>query len=209
MGDPPAQPFHLTARDHGVLATKDEDYVLLTWDHIKEVIASADYEGLTRQPSQLRAYMAWSSQVREEYGSTTNFLLQKRLRWTPLTSVDEDPALRFAMKNPVPFAARSDYRILLNDWPYGNEPGITHICVWLKTPLPVDSVKGALTAEGTAMVNAFIKNEIEQPLKVEDQDKVLWFKNYTSLQSIRTIDHVHVLIRGLDLSKIDKILEKP
>jgi hypothetical protein len=38
MVDPPAKPFHLTARDEAVLNLQDEDYVYLTWEHIKEVI---------------------------------------------------------------------------------------------------------------------------------------------------------------------------
>jgi hypothetical protein len=120
-----------------------------------------------------------------------------------------EQGLRFAIQNPVPFAARSDYRILLNDWPYGNETGIIHICVWLKTPLPVESVKGALTPEGTAMVDAFVKSDIERPLKIEGQDRVQWFKNYTVLQSIRAVDHVHVLIKDVDFLTVEQILEKP
>ena len=139
----------------------------------------------------------------------TNFLVQKRLYWEPLPSDDEDAPPKFAFENPVPFAARSDYRILLNDWPYGVTPDIKHICVWLKTPLPKDSVKGALTDEGTDMVNTFIKNKIEQPLGIEGQDKLQWFRNYTILQSIRSVDHVHVLLRGVDEELLDALLEKP
>lgn len=171
--------------------------------------ASGDLERLTRLPSQLRAYQAWSAQIKEEYGSTTNFLLQKRLYWKLLPAEGDEAPFKFEIANDVPFAARSDYRILLNDWPYGLEPCITHICVWLKTPLPVDSIEGALTPEGTAMVDKFIDEKIIRPLGAVGQDKVQWFKNYTVLQSIRSIDHVHVLIRNIDLQVIDRLLEKP
>jgi hypothetical protein len=164
---------------------------------------------LTRLPSQLAKYQTWANEIKEEYGSIVNFLLQKRLYWQPLPSDDPTATPKFATKNPTPFAERSDYRILVNDWPYGLEPGIKHICVWLKTPLPVDDIKGALTEEGFIMVNNFMKETFEKGLGLDGMDKVIWFKNYTATQSIRAVDHVHVLFRDVNGEVVDSVLEKP
>jgi len=203
------QAFQLTPEDNAVLKQTDAEYTLLSWDFIKAVIAEGDLAKLTRLPSQLVAYQKWSMQTKEEYGSTVNFLLQKRLYWQSIPSEDPDAPPRFVAKSATPFAERSDYRILINDWPYGLEPGIKHICVWLKTPLPVDNVKGALTAEGFAMVDDFVKETFEKGLGLEGMDKVIWFKNYFATQSIRVVDHVHILLRDVDNSLVDPILEKP
>jgi hypothetical protein len=198
-------PFHLTPTDLHILSQSDADYTLLTWSALKTIIAAQELEKLTRLPSQLRAYRDWSAKIRDKYGSTTNFLLQKRLYWEPILG----PELHFAIRNPVPFADREDYRILRNDWPYGNEPGIVHICVWLKTPLPSRADTGMLTEEGHAMVERFVKRTFEEGLGLVGRDQVIWFKNSTVLQSIRTIDHVHVLMRGVDDDVLKRILETP
>jgi hypothetical protein len=206
---PESQPFHLTDTDLQVLSMKDDEYTLLTWPRIKEILVIGDLELLTRLPSQLRLYRVWSAGTKVEYGTITNFLLKKRLYWEAIPSDKADEPPRFVCEDPVPFKARSDYRILLNDWPYGLAPDIRHVCVWLKTPLPVDTEKGALTEEGRVMVNDFVGEHITKALGVEGQDKVAWFKNYTVLQSIRAVDHVHVLLRDVDEKRLDAILEKP
>lgn len=126
-----------------------------------------------------------------------------------MLSPDSSSPPEFEYKSPIPFAERDDYRILINDWPYGLEPNLRHICVWLKTPLPVDNQLGALTAEGFEMVEKFVRETFDRPLGVEGDDKVVWFKNPTSIQSIRSVHHVHVLIRDVEFEAIQKIVEIP
>jgi hypothetical protein len=151
-------------------------------------------EELTRLPSDLRRYLAWSASTKEEYGNMTNFLLQKRLRWAPLPSSDPSTGPTFAVENPIPFASPKDFLVLQNDWPYGLSPGIRHICVWLKDRLPVDDIEGDLTKEGREMVQRFVN---ERFVKVLGPDRVLWFKNWARLQSVRGVEHFHVLVKDV------------
>jgi hypothetical protein len=147
--------------------------------------------------------------VREEFGSVTNFLLNERLRWNPLpSSSGPDAPFKFEVKNPVPFADRTDYRILRNDWPYGWEPNLTHVCVWLKAPLPVTGDTGQLTKEGEAMVERFVDETFVKGLGLEGQDKVQWFKNWTILQSVRAVEHCHVIFRDVDAETLDRVVER-
>jgi hypothetical protein len=106
------------------------------------------------------------------------------------------------------FAERSDYRILLNDWPYGVEPGIKHVCVWLKIPLETDEA-GGLTERGAEVAGRFVRMAFDVPLGVDGQDKVLWFQNPTAFQSVRAVSHLHVFVRGVDDEALDRILEHP
>lgn len=136
----------------------------------------------------------------------TNFLLQKRLYWEPKPSADPSAAPSFAYKDLAPFAERSDYRILVNDWPYGLVPGIKHICVWLKVRLPLRE-DGDLADDGKEMVEAFVDKTFVKGLGVEGQDRVQWFKNWAGLQSVRGIEHIHVLLRDVDEVQLENIVE--
>ena len=36
---------------------------------------------------------------------------------------------------------------------------------------------------------------------------MLWFRNYAGLQSVRAVEHVHVLLRGVDGSLLRRVVE--
>lgn len=138
-----------------------------------------------------------------------NFLMQERLKWDPVWLNDGKTEFRFDVKNPTPFADPSDYKILRNDWPYGLHKGITHICVWLKGRLPLDAETGDLNPEGRKMVVDFVQKEFVVKLGLQGQDRVLWFKNWAGLQSVRGLEHIHVLTRDVDNDVLAKVLDQP
>ncbi|UKZ81215.1 hypothetical protein TrVFT333_008987 [Trichoderma virens FT-333] len=179
-------PFPLTEVDKWVLSQSDEDYKLHDWDDLKHIIDTNDLGVLKRKPSDLRRYIAWTAETKAKYGTITEFILQNRLpkAWG---------LPPFTPESQVPFTAASDYKVLLNDWPYGLAPGITHIVVWSRTPIPTDPESGDLTAESRARVE-----------KAWGEQQVLWFKNWVALQSVRTLEHFHVLVRDVD----DDMLER-
>ena len=123
-----------------------------------------------------------------------NYICQRRLQW---------PMSGPVPKNPRPFADPEDYRILRNDWPYGLSPDISHLVVWLRTPIAVKSDEGHLTDESRALIEDFVQSKFVARL-AEDVDRfpnpeshVLWFKNWVGLQSVRALEHVHILVRDV------------
>ncbi|RDI86815.1 hypothetical protein Vi05172_g3023 [Venturia inaequalis] len=196
---PDVPAFNLTARDREILSQTDEEYHLQTWDDLKTIIANNALEELTRLPSDLRRYLAWSAGTKAKYGNMTNFLLKERLRWTPLPSSDQESGPTFEVENPIPFASTNDYLVLPNDWPYGLAPGIQHTCVWLKGRLPVDDTDGDLTDEGRKMVQQFVYDRF---VSVVGGERVLWFKNWANLQSIRGVEHFHVLLKDVSQEQL-------
>lgn len=195
-------PFALTAIDWVQLNLKDDDYTPHSWDNLRHLISTGQLDALKRWPSQLKAYLAWTAHVKAKYGSATAYLLTQRLLWEPLD--DESGAIAFNVRNVVPFADSEDFTILRNDWPYGHEEGIRHICVWLKQRLPVDE-RGALSEEGKRMVEEFVNDEFRVKAREEEKDsRIIWFKNTTNLQSVRSLEHLHVLVRNVD----DEILKQ-
>ena len=154
-------------------------------------------------------YRAWCRDIKARYGTVTDYIYQQRLRWTPAQTSSEftspdlaSPQLVFPVNNSTPFADPDDYKILWNDWPYGSlEPGVKHVVVWLKTPLAVDPQTGILSAEHRDLVEDFVESKFTNRLKEEGfsdaRDKVRWFKNGFDLQSVRALEHIHVLVKDV------------
>lgn len=110
----------------------------------------------------------------------------------------------FACSGSFPFAQPEDYKILRNDWPYGIVPGIVHLIVWSKIRLADQKPEGYLTPESNTLVQGFIQRTFVDSLVAvgidDSSDRVLWFRNWTGLQSVRGLEHVHVLLRDVPQS---------
>jgi hypothetical protein len=195
-------PFALTAIDWHQLGLTDAEFTPHSWSNLQHLISTNQLEELKRWPSALKAYLAWTAHVKEKYGSSLAYLLQQRLFWEPLE--DEAGALKFEVRDATPFASPEDFRILCNDWTYAFAPGIRHIVVWLKQRLPVDG-EGALNEEGRRQVSEFVEREFRRKVEeTEEGSRVIWFKNSTNLQSVRSLEHFHVLMRDVD----EEVLEQ-
>lgn len=152
---------------------------------------------LKRKPSDLRRYMKWTAETKAAYGSMTNFLLQHRLpkSWgsVPFTPASE-----------IPFNDPSDYTVLVNDWPYGLTPGITHFVVWTRTVIPTDPDTGDVTPESRRLIIDFVKTYFSDKLGPGGEERVMWFKNWVALQSVRALEHIHVLVKDADPAVISE-----
>ncbi|KXT15406.1 hypothetical protein AC579_2189 [Pseudocercospora musae] len=197
-------PFPLTAIDREVLTTRDEDYRRITWEDLRRIIANNTLEDLKRLPSDLRKYLAWSYNIKKQYGGITPYVIQERLLWKPRTL--SPPT--FEHISETPFHMRSDYAVLLNDWPYGFIPGIAHILVWSKTPIKTDDTRGDVTPESRHLIEQFVADYFIKELGEHGKDNVLWFKNWVSLQSVRGVDHVHVLVKDAPAELLEKWIER-
>ncbi|KAE8153772.1 hypothetical protein BDV25DRAFT_148778 [Aspergillus avenaceus] len=205
--EPPA--FNLTETDRWVLSQTDEEFILHDWEDLKSIIARNDLGILKRKPSDLVRYLAWTKETKARYGTITNYICQRRLGWhlpdtdtinTTNSTETTDSGPVFPFNNPIPFADPSDYKILRNDWPYGFTPGIAHIVVWLRTPVAVKEENGDVTEESRALIEAFVERTFVERLQREGfggSANVLWFKNWTALQSVRSLEHIHVLVRDV------------
>lgn len=190
----------LTPTDRENLAGGDENFKPHNWEDLKGIIAANDLAILKRKPSDLRRYIKWTNQTKDTYGSITAFILNERLHWET-SPAPSGGGPSFQCNNTVPFTDPNDYKILLNDWPYGFTPDVTHIVVWSKVRIPEQKPEGYLTPDSVALVEGFVQRTFIDPLssnraKADHQhDRVLWFRNWTGLQSVRGLEHVHVLVR--------------
>ncbi|KAL2863417.1 GIG1 family protein [Aspergillus lucknowensis] len=196
--EPPA--FYLTETDRQVLAQTDEEFIYHDWKDLQDIIARGNLGILKRKPSDLIRYLKWTNETKAQYGLITNYICLRRLGWQLPTETAADAPLPF--NNPIPFADPADYKILRNDWPYGLAKGISHLVVWLRTPIPVKDGEEVITEESRNLIDAFIERTFVARLAedkeirfVDPKSHVLWFKNYTALQSVRGLEHIHVLLK--------------
>ena len=131
-----------------------------------------------------------------------NFVCEERLHWTPSRIDPNDKGSGLEPQNHTPFANRADYKILRNDWPYATPPDISHLVIWLKTPFAVSKPEGHLLPEGRAQIEAFVHRTFAKPLEViygkDSESRILWFKNWSALQSVGTLEHFHCFVRGAE-----------
>ncbi|KAG6005063.1 hypothetical protein E4U21_000519 [Claviceps maximensis] len=189
--------FPLTAIDKWVLSQTDDEFIKHDWQDLKHIIETNQLSVLKRSPSDLRRYMSWTAETKAQYGSMTHYLLVNRLP----VSWGQPP---FTPESHIPFDKTSDYKVLLNDWPYGLERNITHLVVWTRTPIPTEDEKGDMTKESRALVADFVTRYFVDSLGDGGEQRVLWFKNWVALQSVRALEHIHVLVRDVD----DDMLER-
>ncbi|KAJ3563434.1 hypothetical protein NPX13_g8200 [Xylaria arbuscula] len=193
MGDLPTgavlaeAPFPLTEVDKWVLSLTDEEFHYHDWEELRTIIGENNLSVLKRKPSDLRRYMSWTVETKAKYGSMTNYLLIHRLP----NAWGSPP---FKPSSSVPFEDPSDYTVLINDWPYG--------LVWSRTTIDTDPKTGDMTGESRQVVSDFVNRFFVE--KLGPGGEVLWFKNWVALQSVRSLEHIHVMVK--DASK--EILEE-
>ncbi|TKA76541.1 hypothetical protein B0A55_05663 [Friedmanniomyces simplex] len=178
-----ALPPH-NAKDRAILSTPDSDYTLQSWPEVQEIIRANRLDLFQRVPSDLRLYREYCAKVVEEWGSVMRFVVVERLNWG---EGEGDPGVEVTGG----FGESSNYKILQNDWPYGLDPRIVHLVVWTKFPLLTDPATDDLTPEARGEIEAFV----DETFVVKcGREKVVWFRNWSSLKSIQAVEHFHVML---------------
>ncbi|KAI2636413.1 hypothetical protein GGS26DRAFT_589019 [Hypomontagnella submonticulosa] len=194
---PEDAPFPLTDVDKWILSLTDEEYTYHDWEDIRKIIAENNLSVLKRKPSDLRRYIKWTAGIKAEYGSMTNYLIKHRLPKT----WGSPP---FTPASTIPFDDPSDYRVLINDWPYGLTSDITHIVVWSRTVIETDPSTGDMTPGSRRIIENFVRSFFMDRLGPGGEDNVLWFKNWVALQSVRALEHIHVMVRDVPKDILDE-----
>lgn len=97
-------------------------------------------------------------------------------------------------------------KTIYNDWPYGIDSRIVHLCVWTKFPLPDDPETEfkTVTPEYRKLIDDYVDANFRKSVPPEN---VIWFKNWGSLKSIHSMEHFHVMLFDPDPDFIKKITD--
>ncbi|UQC79240.1 uncharacterized protein CLUP02_04719 [Colletotrichum lupini] len=189
-------PFKLTEADIRALRGQCEAFRSHTWDEVQNVIAAGEMGQLNRAPQDLRNYILWLAEVGKSHGSVLEFVRREKLRW-------QNP---IAARDDVPFADPHDWKILWNDWPYAFDDGIMHLVMWSKSKIAVDPDTGLPTEESARLIEAFLDRTFGGGLGCTRCENLLWFKQKAAWQSVKALDHIHVLLRGVQEDQVERLI---
>lgn len=231
-------------RDIDILSQTNGPVVDLSWSDVKDVIDTMQLYRFQRQPHDLRNYLRWKYITEREYSSVDTktgekisgvlmYILKVRLKGRWGTSL---PLSRTSGNRKLFEDVNQDVCILSNDFPYALQDGITHVVVWLRTPVPVEPIEAAelkykpqtengisngnrpktipqkllaktrLTDKSIKLIEQYVKETFMDGLELPPE-RVLWFKNWTALQSIPALEHFHVMLCEPPMEKLEKLYE--
>ncbi|KAK4168520.1 hypothetical protein QBC43DRAFT_341229 [Cladorrhinum sp. PSN259] len=186
---------NINDKDRGIISTPDSEYTIDSWSVVQSKVAQNRLELFQRIPSELRRYLEFTWKLKQEYGSVMKFILSQRLDWElPITPKGQTPF--------DPETEREDIKVLRNDWPYGIDPRIVHLVVWTKFELRDDPQTGDLTDEARGEIDDWVESKFGERV---GRENVIWFKNWASLKSVKSVEHFHVMLFDPDPKFVDEI----
>lgn len=131
--------------------------------------------------------------LKKHYGSVLAFVQKERLCWSSVCP-----------SGKAPFEEATDLRIIYNDWPYGIDPDVTHLVVWVKFNLEDDPETGLLTPEHHRLIDDYVQKTF-CGIDGLQRDQVIWFKNWKQLKSVHALEHFHVMLYQAPSAFLDRI----
>ncbi|ODV88266.1 hypothetical protein CANARDRAFT_190037, partial [[Candida] arabinofermentans NRRL YB-2248] len=149
----------------------------------RELIDNGEIQLLTR-----------SRECMDKYNNHRHALKSKGVDMITNLIVNE---LHWAPADYRPFASEKDIVITRNSFPYYLESNTAHLCIWVKFPLLPDpsSPIGDISQRNKDLIERYIQKTFVEWLGIP-RENIAWFKNWASLQSIKSIPHIHVIVKG-------------
>ncbi|CAG8520653.1 11145_t:CDS:2 [Acaulospora morrowiae] len=166
---------------------KEDSDPVLSWEDVKKIIESGRLELFKRKKADILKYRAWKAEVAKEYDSPDNYIRKVILKWDN----DEISTSKYFTYDP---SNKSDHLLRLNDFPYTRiDPSITHYVLWSKFPFDPNSSE-EIERFSEATFNSDIDN-VEGNTNGVKKKEWLFFINPSTLQSIKSVTHAHILVR--------------
>lgn len=187
-------------------------YKPMSFSKVREIVDSGNIRELYRSPECMKKYNSFKKMLKDEGIDMTSRIVVEQLHWLPPSTSIRTPSNeiveKIKPKDSTPFANEDDITIVTNSFPYYLEDGLVHLCAWVKFPMPPDpkSELGDISDEMKRLVNLYVKKTFVDHLGLSN-DKVLWFKNWAALQSIKTIPHIHVILDHPNPKKVQALLQ--
>lgn len=175
----------------------------ISWQEAATYVESGRLELLRRSPEGTELY----HKHKQSLTGDISLNVCNKLSWDPQEIIELN-TIRFRnhkQKIDAAFSSNKWFKITMNDFPYDFSEGIHHLLIWSKISLPfyVENSE-SIQKDVFDKLSNFLKYNLENEYRLSSQD-YLFFVNYNSLQSVRAISHVHLLIHA-DESIVGEIL---
>ncbi|KAI5969031.1 hypothetical protein CANMA_001921 [Candida margitis] len=183
-----------------------------TWTQIQQFVKSNQLESFARSEEQFHNYQQFKTDLLA-YGITLNdYVLNEELEWKQddirCQTSPATPSQEYSISQPQDLILYNDddVKIIPNKFPYYFEDSVVHLCVWSKLTIPndADSPVGDISPLTRRIIERYLEKTFIE--KGVSEDNILWFKNWSSLQSVRSVSHIHVLLHDVDNGLIQKLL---
>lgn len=192
--------------------------VLMNFQELQGIVYAnrlQDMQG--RFPRHDRDYKWYVQQVRAQGIHPTTNLLVNELHWAPSSALYDSPEAildtyvkPFCKEDDTLFTnsfTHKHIKIMRNRFPYDFTKDLTHLVVFTKFPIPSDpqSVIGDISSVTKQAIESFLCHVFVELHGINRSDFV-WFKNWSLLQSVPLIPHIHVVIKDASEDKISQII---
>ncbi|CEP61920.1 Htc1p LALA0_S04e03664g [Lachancea lanzarotensis] len=177
---------------------------MLSWPEITDLVRSGELQLLLRSPAVTASYHRYKQALADRNTTVADVVVHEKLHWTSETLAQcahqwptPELQLQAMLSDQQLFALRT------NDFPYDFPDHVHHLVLWSKVQIPLyegDSRKKVPTVE--AKLQQFLNTNLAR-YGIAD---FAWFINYPSLQSVKAVSHIHVLISTRGSEKIAHIL---
>jgi hypothetical protein len=129
----------------------------------------------------------------------TALLLGHELNWAKLDAEGKIVETYMEPKSTKLLNSPDDILIVPNKFPYNFDPRVSHLLVWTKVSIESDpeSPQGDISMYTRQLIERYIDKTFVQWLGIP-RGRILWFRNWSALQSVENISHIHVLIYDMD-----------
>lgn len=182
-----------------------------TWTQIQQIVKANELESFARSEEQYHSYQQFKHDLSSQGITINDHVLKDELQWKQSdirhqTSTSSPPEYSTLQPQDLIFYNRDDEKIIYNKFPYYFEDSVVHLCIWSKLTIPndVNSPVGDISPLTKRIIERYLqKTFIEKGVSPDD---ILWFRNWSSLQSIRSVSHIHVLLHDVDEHFIQKLI---
>lgn len=186
------------------------------WDELRRLVEQNEIESMRRDPKVLEKYRAYKERLQQTNQSLFSHLVINELRWADpeilkeVADIEELPKkLNLKPKDRRLLANADDIKILMNDFPYYFDANLTHLCIWTKVDIKSDpsSEKGDISPKTRLIIERYVNKTFVEYLGIS-KDRILWFRNWSALQSVKNLSHIHVVIRDISDEQLAKVVKK-
>lgn len=183
-----------------------------SWPEVQDIVAANVLEAFARSKPANDKYLAFKKHLRMQGTTVFRYLLTHTLKWRLEEEVKDlkDSEITVTESGSPLFSNASDLKVVMNDFPYYFRDDVAHLCVWTKRPILADpeSPRGDISAETRALIERYVRKTFVEALGIP-RDRLVWFRNWDAIQSVREISHIHVVVKGMTQEQLSAVLGGP
>lgn len=195
----------------------------ITWEEINDFIATKELYKLRRSKEETIKYHKHKDFLKSQKVTILDYIFN-RLEWSE-SELEQLNNLQYATNQQrlkIIFTKDDLFKVTINDFPYYYDKHIIHLLIWSKVKIPIylDDTTD-IDMFDTHSQNKFPETNLSTKAKI---DKFLaktlskyglepindynWFINYSNLQSVKAVSHIHLLVNCRSQDKAEFFLSE-